>query len=430
MRNMKQKQKNVKVSDIILPDFHDFWRATKDNSYLYYILKGGRSSGKSSQIALNRIIETAKNPVNGLVVRRYAKYLRETVFTELRWAAQELQVDHLFKFQVSPMQIIYTPVGNKILFAGADDPKRIKSLSTDKFPYTWLWIEELAEFRLEDNVETIEDTIVREKTGYDYKIFYSYNPPKRRLNWCNKKFNSVTLPEIYYVHHSDYRNNPYIADQTMLKINTLKEENERRYRHTWLGEAIGSGVVPFNNLEFRKITDKEYRRFDNIRNGIDWGYGADPFAYVRWHYDKTRRILYAMDEIFGVKIGNREAAKRIKEKGYERDLVVADSAEPKSIDEMKDYGINITGAEKGPGSVEHGEKWLDELNKIVIDPNRTPNIAREFENIDYDTDKDGNIRNRLVDKDNHTIDGTRYACERDMKVIPDLRPRRRKPRGF
>lgn len=424
------KQKSVRVSDIILPYFNDFWRATKDNSFLYYVLKGGRSSGKSSQIALNRILEQMKNPVNGLVVRKHAKYLRESCYTELKWAAQMLNVAHLFKFQLSPMQIIYTPVGNKIIFAGADDPKRIKSLSTEKFPYTWLWIEELAEFRLEDDVETIEDTIVREETGFDYKIFYSYNPPKRKTNWCNKKFNSVTLPDLYYVHHSDYRNNPYIADQTEIKIDTLKEENERRYRHTWLGEPIGSGVVPFNNLEFREILDKEINKFDNIRNGIDWGYGADPFTYVRWHYDSTRRILYAIDEIYEVKLGNREAAQKIIDKGYKHDLVVADSAEPKSIDELKEFGINIIGAEKGPGSVEHGEKWLDELNAIVIDPKRTPKIAWEFENIDYETDKDGNVKNRLVDRDNHTIDGTRYACERDMKVIPDLRPRRQKPRGF
>jgi PBSX family phage terminase large subunit len=425
-----RKQKSLKVSDIILPNFQDFWIATKDDSFLYYVLKGGRSSGKSSQIAINRIVEQMKNPVNGLVVRKHAKYLRESCYTELKWAAQMLNVSHLFKFQLSPMQIIYKPVGNKIIFAGADDPKRMKSLSTENFPYTWLWIEELAEFRLEDEVETIEDTIVREETGFDYKMFYSYNPPKRKLNWCNKKFNSVTLPDIYYVHHSDYRTNPYMAEQTYIKINTLKEENERRYRHTWLGEPIGSGVVPFSNLEFREITDKEIKQFDNIRNGVDWGYGADPCAYVRWHYDSTRRILYGIDEIYEIKLGNRALAEKIIDKGYKRDLMIADSAEPKSIDELKEFGINIVGAEKGPGSVEHGEKWLDELNAIIIDPKRTPKIAWEFENIDYETDKDGNVRNRLVDQDNHTIDSTRYACERDMKVTPDLRPRRRKPRGF
>lgn len=405
----------VSLKEIILPNFRNFWKATRSGDFLYYVLKGGRSSGKSAHISIRLIYELIYNPVNALVVRKHAKYLRESVFAQLKWAAKELGVDDYFTFQVSPMQIIYEPRGNKILFAGADDPQRIKSLAADEFPYTILWIEELAEFKTEEEVETIEDSIVREETDYNYKIFYSYNPPKRKTNWCNKKFNSVTLPDIYFVHHSDYRDNPYMAKQTLQKIQIIKEENEYKYKHTWLGEPIGSGVVPFENLQFEKITDKQVRRFDNIRPGLDWGYATDPFAYVRWHYDKTRRKLYALDEIYEVKLSNRKAAKILKEKGYDKDMIIADSAEPKSIDEMKGYGIKIKGAEKGPGSVEFGEKWLDDLNAIIIDPQRTPNIAKEFENIDYEVDRYGNIKDRLVDEDNHAIDGTRYAMEPDMK---------------
>ena len=421
---------NISLNEILLDEFKDFWKATKNSSYLYYILKGGRSSGKSSQIAINRIVETIKNPVNGLAVRKHAKYLRESIFTQLKWAVKLLDVEGYFTFQVSPMQIIYKPRGNKILFAGADDPKRIKSLATEEYPYTWLWIEELAEFKTEDAVETIEDSIVREETGFNYKVFYSYNPPKRKTSWCNKKFNSVTLSNIYFVHHTDYRDNPYVAQQTLQKIAILREEKERKYRHTWLGEPIGSGIVPFNNLEFKKITDKEIEMFDNIRSGIDWGYGADPFSYVKWHYDSTRRIIYALDEIYEVKLSNREAAKRIKNKGYKNELIIADSAEPKSVDEMKSYNIKIEGAKKGPGSVEYGEKWLDDLNAIIIDPKRTPNIAQEFENIDYQIDRDGNVKNKFIDKNNHTIDGTRYAHEGDMAIKPDLKPSKNKPVGF
>jgi PBSX family phage terminase large subunit len=408
--------KKVRLSKVILPSFKNFWKATKGSSYLYYVLKGGRSSGKSAQIALNRLVATIKNPVNGLAVRKHATYLRESVFTQFKWAAKLLGVYEHFNFQVSPMQIIYRPRGNKILFAGADDPQKIKSLATEEYPYTWLWIEELAEFRTEDDVEVIEDSIVREETGFDYKIFYSYNPPKRKTNWCNKKFNSVTLPDIYFVHHSDYRNNSYIAQQTLRKIEILKKENKRKYRYTWLGEPIGSGVVPFNNIVFREITDKEIKSFDNINQGIDWGYGADPFAFVRWHYDATRRKLYAIADKEEVKLSNREAAKWIKDNNFNDFMIIADSAEPKSIAEMKFYNIKIKGAKKGPGSVEYGEKWLDDLNAIVIDPKRTPNIAREFENIDYETDRDGNVKNKLVDKNNHTIDGTRYANEDEMNL--------------
>lgn len=122
------------------------------------------------------------------------------------------------------------------------------------------------------------------------------------------------------------------------------------------------------------------------------------------HYDKARRRIYIFDEIYGVKLFNREFAKMLKDKGYDKQLTTGDSAEPKSIAELKiEYGINIKGAKKGAGSVEFGENWLDDLEAIIIDPKRCPNTAREFENIDYEVDKDGNVRNKLEDKDNHSI---------------------------
>ncbi|WP_230959099.1 PBSX family phage terminase large subunit, partial [Bacillus amyloliquefaciens] len=199
----------------------------------------------------------------------------------------------------------------------------------------------------------------------------------------------------------------------------VKERNPLKYRWEYLGEALGSGVVPFDNLKIENgcITDEMVRSFDNIRQGVDFGYGPDPLAYVRWHYDKKRNSIYAIDELYDQKVSNRELAKWIRSKGYKSQEITADSAEPKSIDELKiDHGIRrITGAKKGPDSVQYGEEWLDDLDAIIIDPLRTPNIAREFENIDYQTDRDGNPKARLEDADNHTIDATRYAFERDMK---------------
>src|SRR5699024_6132909 len=178
-----------------------------------------------------------------------------------------------------------------------------------------------------------------------------------------------------------------------------KERNERRYQWEYLGEAIGSGVVPFDNLQFREITDKEVAVFDNYRYGNDFGYATDPNAFVVWHYDKKKQIIYALDEIHKVKMSNRELAKESIKKGYQNERIQADGAEPKSIDEMKkEHGIpRVKGAKKGKDSVEYGERWLDDLEAIVIDPKRTPNIAREFENIDYETDKDGTPKPRLED---------------------------------
>ena len=191
----------------------------------------------------------------------------------------------------------------------------------------------------------------------------------------------------------------------------------------YLGEAIGSGVVPFDNLEFRRITDEEYATFDNIRNGLDFGYATDPLAFVRWHYDKKKNGIYAMDEFYAQKVSNRNIAQWLHKKGYQSDEIHADGAEPKSIAEIKfEHNVpRIRGAKKGPDSVEYGEKWLDDLDFICIDPKRTPNIAREFESIDYQVDRDGNPKPRLEDKDNHTIDSTRYAFVDDMRTSGGVR---------
>lgn len=407
-----------KLSELIIPKFHDFHRAYKSNEYLIYVLKGGRNSAKSSTYSEEIILDLMKNKINALVVRKVANTLMTSVFEQLLWAIDILGVGHLWKVKKSPLELEYVPFGNRILFRGADDPQKIKSIKTSKYPIARVWIEEVAEFKTEEEVQTIIDSIVRAELpqGISYKIVFTYNPPSRKQHWLNKKYETQFISNNTYVHHSTYLDNPYVSKAFIEEAENMKSRNEYKYRWNYLGEPIGSGVVPFNNLVFRPITDDEIKVFDNIRQGIDWGYGVDPVAFTRWHYDKTRKKLYALDEIYGIKISNRILADRIKEKGYHSEISTADSAEPKSIAEMKEHGIRCVGAKKGPGSVEYGEKWLDDLEEIVIDPRRTPNIAREFENIDYATDKDGNVLPKLVDKDNHTIDSTRYAVEKDMKT--------------
>lgn len=410
---------SIDMSQLIPSHFHDLWRATKDRNILNIIAKGGRGSGKSSDTAIIIAQLIMRYPVNALILRKIDNTLASSVFEQIKWAINEMQVSHLFQVKVSPMEIIYKPRGNKMIFRGAQNPERIKSLKDARFPFTIAWIEELAEFKTEDEVTTITNSLLRGELddGLFYKFYYTYNPPKRKQSWVNKKYETSFQPDNTFVHHSTYMNNPYIAKEFIKEAEGARERNEMRYRWEYLGEAIGSGVVPFNNLQIESIPQDLYDTFDNIRNAVDFGYATDPLAFVRWHYDKKKRIIYAMDEYYGVQISNREFADWLHKKGYQSDDIYADSAEPKSISELKkEHGIKrIKGVKKGKDSVEYGEQWLDDLQAIVIDPKRTPNIAREFENIDYETDKDGNVKPRLEDKDNHTIDATRYALERDMR---------------
>lgn len=423
----------VVLSEIVLDQFKPFWIASKKKKHLRYVLKGGRGSGKSFHIPMRIMLDIMEYPVSAIGVRKVQNTILKSVYANFKGAANAMGVRHLFRFVDSKLEITYKPRGNKIYFAGADDSDKIKSIKDADFPLAIMWIEELAEFRNEDEVTTIENSVLREELEgkianfsmrkrvypFDYSFYYSYNPPKRRQSWVNKKYESSFIDANTYVDHSTYLGNPHLSKKFIEEAENVKKNKPMKYRWEYLGEAIGSGVVPFDNLQIEPgaITDEMVTNFDNIRNGLDFGYATDPLAFVRWHYDKKKNGIYAIDEIYGVKLSNREFANKAYAKGYYADEIFADSAEPKSIDELRyeQYMKKVKGVKKGPDSVEYGEQWLDDLDFICIDPKRTPNIAREFENIDYQTDKDGNPKARLEDKDNHTIDATRYAFSNDMK---------------
>ncbi|ATV69426.1 PBSX family phage terminase large subunit [Fusobacterium pseudoperiodonticum] len=411
-----KKRKELKISDLLTPKFHSLYSAWKTNKYTRLICKGGRGSAKSTNIALILVIDLMQYPVNTICFRKVGENLRKSVYEQIKWAIKFLGVEEYFEYKLSPLEIIYKERGNKFIFMGVDDPQKSKSIKEAQFPIARYWFEELAEFKNEDEVETVLNSIFRGKLekGLIYKGFFSYNPPKMKHNWVNKKYNYSFIENNVFVHHSVYLDNPHISEEFIKEAEAVKAKDETKYKLVYMGEPIGNGLVPFPNLEIREIEASEIAGLEKFRNGVDWGYGVDPLAFVRWGYDKKKGIIYALDEYYGVGLKNRNLANYILSKGYD-ELVMCDSAEPKSIDELKEYDISAWGAKKGAGSVEYGEKWLSDLEAIVIDPKRTPNISREFEMIDYDTDREGNPLPRLCDSNNHTIDATRYAFSNDMK---------------
>lgn len=412
----KKKRKQLKISDLLTPRFYPLYSAWKSNKYTRLVCKGGRGSAKSTNIALILVVDLMQYPINTICFRKVGETLRKSVYEQIKWAIKFLGVEEYFEYKLSPLEIIYKERGNKFIFIGVDDPQKSKSIKEAQFPVARYWFEELAEFKNEDEVETVLNSIFRGKleNGLIYKGFFSYNPPKMKHNWVNKKYNYSFIENNVYVHHSTYLENPHISEEFIKEAEAVKAKDETKYRLVYMGEPIGNGLVPFPNLEIREIEATEIAGLEKFRNGVDWGYGVDPLAFVRWGYDKKKGIIYALDEYYGVGLKNRNLANYILSKGYD-ELVMCDSAEPKSIDELKEYDISAWGAKKGAGSVEYGEKWLSDLEAIVIDPKRTPNISREFEMIDYDTDREGNPLPRLCDSNNHTIDATRYAFSNDMK---------------
>lgn len=406
----------IRLSNIIAPAFYKVHEDIKRKGHTHYIETGGRGSGKSSFVSVEIPLNMMRDAINGehtnaVVLRRYGVTLRESVYEQIGWAINALGVSDHWQGSVSPMSYTYIPTGQKIVFRGADDPTKVKSIKFSEGWAKYLWYEELNEFENIEKIRSINQSVLR--GGADFFVFYSFNPPKTSSSWVNQF--SQTERANTLIHHSDYRSVPkkWLGETFIAEAEHLKETNFDAYRHEYLGEVTGTGGEVFGNVTLRKITDEERAVFDRIRRGIDWGYAADPFAYNACHYDKTRRRLYIYFEIHKVRLSNRQAAEIVlKEAG--RGLITCDSAEPKSIDEVRGYGLSVRGAKKGPDSVEYGVKWLQDLDEIIIDPDTCPETAKEFCSYELDRDREGNFKAGFPDHNNHHIDAVRYACEEDM----------------
>lgn len=408
---MTSQSQTVKLSDLIAPSFYDLHWDVKEHKHTHYKLYGGRGSTKSSFISEEVVKGMMEDPgANAIAMRKVGRFLEESVFEQLLWAIEKLGVSDQWKVRYSPLGLTYKPFGNRIIFRGADDPQKIKSVKLKKGYFKFIWFEERAEFDGPEEERTILQSLMR--GGTDYIVFYSWNPPKSINSWCNQDV--LDDREDTCCHHSDYRSVPreWLGEQFFLEAEHLKQTKQKAYEHEYLGIATGTGGQVFENITVRKITDEEMARFDRIKQGLDFGYGADPLAYLKMHYDKTRKRLFLFGEIYAVKMGNTRLARELKKFNPLNRMITADSEEPRAIAALQELGIRITGAKKGPGSVDFGMEFLsDEIEEIIIDPERCPNAKREFTGYELEQDKNGNFKGSYPDKNNHTIDAARYGLE-------------------
>lgn len=406
------KQGEIRLSSLIAAPFMDVHRDVKRGDHSEYWLKGGRGSTKSSFISVEIIMLLMKNPMmNAIIYRKVAATLRESVYEQMVWAIDQMNLRPWFSFRLSPLEIRYNPTGQRILFRGADDPAKSKSIKLSRGYFGILWFEELAEFPGMDDIRTIKASIIR---GGDRAItFCSYNPPQTARNWVNKE--ALVPKENRLVHSSTYLDVPpaWLGQEFIAEAESLRDSNERAYRHMYLGEVTGTGGQVFNNLSIREIPNAELDRYGRHYIGLDFGFAVDPDAFVRWAYDARLRKIVAVDEFYGSGNSTDRLATEVGKRAG-REVVRSDSQDPRMISELCSRGVLAVGVKKGPGSVEHGMRWLQSLGEIVIDPKRTPNIAREFSAYEYESDKNGDFLPAYPDKDNHTIDATRYALEEMM----------------
>ena len=398
--------------DIIADVFHPMIRDVRRGNHTEYILPGGRGSTKSSGISCIIPELLRNNPdMHALALRKVGNTIKDSVYAQLKWAISKQKLNKDFLFKTSPFEITYKPTGQKIYFRGADDPLKIKSIKPEFGYIGIIWFEELDQFSGPEEVRNIQQSAIR---GGDkaYK-FKSFNPPRSKNNWANEYTEEAEFKDdAAVVVHSTYKDVPkdWLGEQFLNDAEHLKEVNPDAYENEYMGVANGNGGNVFEYIEERTITDEEISQMDRIYQGCDFGFYPDPYAFIRLYYNHNTEKIYLIDEIYENKWSNRRAADEIINRQYEDYEIICDSAEPKSINDYRDYGLPARGAIKGPGSIEYSMKWL-QTRTIVIDRERTPNAYKEFSKYEYARDKDGNVISGYPDENNHLIDACRYATE-------------------
>lgn len=408
-----RKKRKVNIADFIAPSFDDVFFDVEEHRHTFYMLAGGRGSTKSSFIGIRVPLLLMEHPqCHAVILRKVGNTIKNSVLSQIVWGLEQLGVLDRFRIKMSPPEITYKNTGQKILFFGLDDPAKVKSI---KLPFGYIgivWLEELDQFSGMEEIRNVLQSLLR--GGSTYWVFGTYNPPKSRNNWVNEEI-LVDDPDRL-VHHSTYLTVPedWLGPQFLAEAEKLKARNEMAYRHEYLGEVTGTGGAVFENVENLQMDDALVKNFDRLYYGLDFGFAVDPLSFVCMYYDKKREDLYIFDEIYQQKITNSRAVKLIKEKAAGGGIIWADSAEPKSIAEMRDLGLQAEGVKKGPDSIDYGIRWLQSLNHIYIDKNRAPNTFKEFVSYEYERNKEGQFISAYPDKDNHSIDAVRYGMRSVM----------------
>lgn len=345
---------------------------------------------------------------NALVVRKTYRTLKDSCFTELKWAIQRLGVKDLWEVKQSPLELTYIPTGQKIYFRGLDDPLKVTSITVDKGYLCWLWVEEAYEITSEDDFNVLDESIRGETPDNLFKqITITFNPWNER-HWLKRRFFDVDNdPDILAI-TTNYQCNEWLDEADLKVFERMKNGNPRRYQVAGLGNW---GIV--DGLVYENWREEDFK-LDELKGckticGLDFGYTNDPTAFVVAFLNEQDKKLYVFDELYEKGLSNKRIYERITEMSYAKEKIIADSAEPKSIDELKTYGLRIKGAKKGKDSVNNGIQWIQDL-EIIIHP-RCVNFLTEIGNYTWSKDKFGQMLNVPVDDFNHLLDALRYGLE-------------------
>lgn len=403
---MSLKTKSIKLPKIVGKGYKSYWNFRGR----YAACKGSRASKKSKTTALRIIYNMMKyDKSNTLVVRKTYRTLKDSCFTDLKWATRRLEVEHLWGFKYSPLEATYLPTGQKILFRGLDDPLKITSITVDYGFLCWVWLEEAYEITSEKDFDTLDESIRGELPPYLWKQWMITFNPWNEHHWLKKRFfDAKDDPDILAI-TTNYTCNEWLDEADLRLFKNMKEKNPRRYQVAGLGNwGIVDGLV-YENWKEEEFTLDQVINCDSV-NGIDFGYTNDPAAVFIGFIDTENKKLYVWDEIYKKGLSNKKLYEEIENSHYQKKSFTADCAEPKSIDELRGYGLRVEKSQKGKDSITHGIQYIQDF-EIIIHP-RCVNFITEIGNYTWDEDRLGNKINRPIDDFNHLMDAMRYAVEK------------------
>ena len=378
----------------------------------YRVVKGSRGSKKSTTESMWIIYNMMKYPLaNTLVLRRVFNTHKDSTWTQLKWAANNLGVSHLWNFSKSPLEATYIPTGQKILFRGLDDPMSITSITVEKGFLCWAWFEEAFQIMNEDDFNKIDMSIRGElPEGYFKQITLTFNPWSEK-HWLKKRFFDVEDEDILAL-TTNYTCNEWLGKDDIKTFEQMKKNNPRRYRIEGLGEwGIAEGLI-FDNWEVKDFNVKDIKGV-NIY-GCDFGFN-DPTTIISSILDEENKIIYVYDEYYKSFMTADDIAEVVKKKNINRSLIIADCSRPEIIADLNRKGCKFKGCTKGKDSIITGINKLQEY-KIIVNPS-CQHLIVEFNNYCWDKDKFGNNLDKPIDNYNHCIDALRYSLQSKKNKI-------------
>ena len=412
------RAKRVHLPAVVGRGYKTFW----GYKGRYRIVKGSRASKKSKTTALNIIKRMMEyRDANTLVVRKVYRTLKDSCFTELKWAIHRLGVDAWWDVKESPLELTYRPTGQKIYFRGLDDPLKVTSITVEIGYLCWMWIEEAYEISKESDFDMLNESIrgaIPEEAGLFKQITMTFNPWNEH-HWIKKRFfDAPPDPDILAL-TTNYLCNEWLDEADLKVFETMRVNNPRRYRVAGLGDwGIVDGLI-YENWEEKAFTVSEISGKAGVKSmfGLDFGYTNDPTALWCGLISVEEKTIWVFDELYERALTNQKISEKVTAMGYGKERITGDSAEPKSIDELREAGLyHIKAARKGKDSVNNGIQFIQNYH-IIVHP-RCVNFLTEISNYTWDEDKFGNKINRPIDDFNHLMDAMRYALE-DVLIGPN-----------